>query len=444
MAFRQLRNSEETTSGPPESPEWSLVLRVANSRGFQKAPRLRELLQYLCQCSLEGRTDDLHEQKVGCHVFGRTDSYRTQDDNIVRVSVSQLRKKLDLYFSGEGAAEPVVIEIPRGTYQPQFCVRGVADFPVATPENISAALARSSRLPWAIGLILGGVIIVLLATVFGLWRENRIHLAEAHPLNSLPAPVQHFWRTLFNPNHRTDIVVADSGLAFLQDITGGTVFLDDFAAGRHIGRLLATPKGAQLEAIVRRMTSREFTSAADIQLALKITNLNRIEWQRGSVRFARSLETRDFNSQNMILLGSKRSNPWVELFEPRMNFRLEYDNEVGAPKVRNLSPQPGEEAVYRSDLGAGPQTAVFAVIGLLPNLGTSGHVLLIAGTDMEATEAAGNYLCGPFSAPFLARLGFGQASKPPHFEAVIKAIRAGEVGVNPKVVAYRTVDMAGN
>lgn len=91
-----------------------LVARVAASRYISKSARLKELLLYLCDRVLEGSATEIHEQEVGSRVFGREPDYDTAADNIVRVNASLLRKRLEQYFATEGAAEPFVIEIPKG------------------------------------------------------------------------------------------------------------------------------------------------------------------------------------------------------------------------------------------------------------------------------------------------------------------------------------------
>jgi hypothetical protein len=51
-------------------------------------------------------------------VFGRKADYSPGEDNIVRVEVRQLRKRLEEYFATQGKDEPVVILIPKGAYVP--------------------------------------------------------------------------------------------------------------------------------------------------------------------------------------------------------------------------------------------------------------------------------------------------------------------------------------
>src|SRR5579883_227574 len=83
---------------------YALVQRVVWSRGFEKSARMRDFLTYVCNRALEDPSAEIHEQEIGCAVFERAAGYDTSADNIVRVNASQVRKKLETYFAGEGAA----------------------------------------------------------------------------------------------------------------------------------------------------------------------------------------------------------------------------------------------------------------------------------------------------------------------------------------------------
>ena len=47
-------------------------------------------------------------------------NYSPLEDSSVRVHVRQLRLKLHEYFNEEGRNEPVILEIPKGSYAPVF------------------------------------------------------------------------------------------------------------------------------------------------------------------------------------------------------------------------------------------------------------------------------------------------------------------------------------
>jgi len=103
-----------------DSDAWALLERIVNSPRFQRAARLREFLLYVGRRSIREHCDQINEQEIGTEVFGRPPNYDTNIDNIVRVNATEVRKRVEAYFEAEGAREPVILEIPRGSYKPVF------------------------------------------------------------------------------------------------------------------------------------------------------------------------------------------------------------------------------------------------------------------------------------------------------------------------------------
>src|SRR5690348_11508015 len=77
----------------------ALLQRVLWSPQIEKSTRIRDLLTYLCERTFEEPAAEIHEQEIGQRVFGRPPAYETAVDNVVRVTVSQARKKLEQYFA---------------------------------------------------------------------------------------------------------------------------------------------------------------------------------------------------------------------------------------------------------------------------------------------------------------------------------------------------------
>jgi hypothetical protein len=107
----------------PYDARRALLDRLAASAPFAKAPRLRELLLYLGESALQKPAMPLTEQQVGVAVFNRSPGYDTAADTIVRVQASEIRKRLKYYFAAEGLPEPIIMELPRGSYLPLFYYR---------------------------------------------------------------------------------------------------------------------------------------------------------------------------------------------------------------------------------------------------------------------------------------------------------------------------------
>ena len=159
----------------------ALVGRIAASREFRRAARLREFLAYVVDRHLAGSKDEITESHIGRRVFGRSESYNPGEDSIVRTEARTLRQRLDRYFSEEGAQEPVILEIPRGGYAPVFRSR---------PENGTAeAVAAPPALPssgWSRRQWLGiGALGTLAAAT--MWRSGPSRPAETNTSPAAPA-----------------------------------------------------------------------------------------------------------------------------------------------------------------------------------------------------------------------------------------------------------------
>src|SRR5713101_3651789 len=132
---------------------WQLVQRIVCSAPFQKSTRLRELLQYLVEQTLHGNAHELTEQHIGNALFHKPSDYSPLEDSSVRVHVRQLRLKLHEYFNEDGRNEPIILEIPKGSYAPVFRVAQKAETlsaPVEPKATPTLALSWRAMLPWTL------------------------------------------------------------------------------------------------------------------------------------------------------------------------------------------------------------------------------------------------------------------------------------------------------
>lgn len=94
---------------PKQAPDpevcWALLERVAASGQLRRAARLRELLLYIGRRTLKDNCSRIHESEIGSAVFERPADYDTSVDTIVRVNVTELRKRVEAYFESESFHE---------------------------------------------------------------------------------------------------------------------------------------------------------------------------------------------------------------------------------------------------------------------------------------------------------------------------------------------------
>jgi len=94
--------------------------KLCQSRHLRSSNQLKSFLRFVVQETLAGREAELKEYTIGRAVFHRGADYDPRLDSVVRVQASQLRKKLEAYYSEEGASDPLIIELPKGSYVPRF------------------------------------------------------------------------------------------------------------------------------------------------------------------------------------------------------------------------------------------------------------------------------------------------------------------------------------
>lgn len=136
--------SSVSNDGAPEEADIRAELkRIQGADLFLRAARMSALLGFLVEETLSGRAAQLKAFTVAQGVFGRDETFDPQNDTIVRVEASRLRRQLKSYYDGVGKNDPVIIGIPRGTYRPSF--KRKDDDPVAAPEASRPAPVVSLR-----------------------------------------------------------------------------------------------------------------------------------------------------------------------------------------------------------------------------------------------------------------------------------------------------------
>lgn len=413
-----------TALEPPADvgPERELLLRIAASRIFHRAARLRDLLLYIGDRTLAGKNDDLSEHSIGVNVFGRQENYSSGDDNIVRASVRQLRIKLQEYFDLEGKDEPLKVEIPKGGYLAVFSVREVPASPQHSPASGSQpALART---PKALIATLAGACIVLVVACAYLIRD-RISAVSAGASSESHSLVAAVMGQTAGP---VRFVLTDSALVVGNGLPNKPVSLNDYAAR---GAADPTDHAQDAASEVRWNSRRQITSLADVLVLSRLLQEMPQAGRRIEVKHARFMTARDFKSGNFILTGSPRANPWAGLFEPAANFRFESEGSL----FRNMNPVKGEPAGFAAD----PARHIdYARVALLRNLSGTGFVLLVAGGFIEGTEGAGEFILRDDSKPaILKALGLKDGDPLSPFEIVLEVTTLEGTARSTRIVASR-------
>src|SRR5207302_6147955 len=100
------------------------VDKLINSHSLRGSESLCKLLRYLAEHSLDHPGVALKEYQIATEVLGRPAVFDPQSDSTVRVQAGRLRVKLAEYYAHEGADDPIVVEIPKGSYVLVLQLRG--------------------------------------------------------------------------------------------------------------------------------------------------------------------------------------------------------------------------------------------------------------------------------------------------------------------------------
>ncbi|HSI41970.1 MAG TPA: hypothetical protein VLA00_15610 [Xanthobacteraceae bacterium] len=133
----------EVQTPPADAPPTPDAVRAALGRvlaadELKSSPQLSTFLRFVVAATLEGRAEAIKGYTIAVEALGRDASFDPQIDPIVRVEATRLRRALERYYAGAGAADEIEIAVPRGSYVPCFIRRGAA------PPQVSAPAAEEA------------------------------------------------------------------------------------------------------------------------------------------------------------------------------------------------------------------------------------------------------------------------------------------------------------
>ena len=100
---------------------------ILASAAFSDAERASSFLRFIVERALDGRASEIKESVIAVEALGRSSSFDSKTDPIVRVEARRLRDRLSAYYASEGRADAILISVPKGAYVPEFSERHVPD-----------------------------------------------------------------------------------------------------------------------------------------------------------------------------------------------------------------------------------------------------------------------------------------------------------------------------
>ena len=117
--------------------------RILNSAPIMNSSVLTQFLNFVVSETLAGRGDNLKEYTIGVQALKKDPDFNPQIDSIVRIHAGRLRRALKEYYYEIGQADPIIIEIPKGSYSPVFTFKADRDLMTLSeqsPEEFAISL----------------------------------------------------------------------------------------------------------------------------------------------------------------------------------------------------------------------------------------------------------------------------------------------------------------
>ena len=402
------------------------IEKLLGSHSLRGSESLCKLLHYLAHHSMEHPGTSPKEYQIATEVFGRQENFDPHVDSMVRVQAGRLRTKLAEYYSSEGAEDPILVEIPKGTYALTF-----------HPHHAPASKTGSATVPqqsvvsgnqvqpprrWLAVLLPAAIVLTAIISVIADRQLTKSFAGGASAAVASEAPVAFkvFWRGFITGPQEPWVIFSNAA------------FVGRPYTGMRYYNRARDPGAAILD---------HYTGVGEVLAVHALDNVfgklhQQIRVKRGSLF---SLD--DAKNNDLIFIGSPSENltllelPNTEEFGFK---QITSGPRMGTMEIINFHPESGEPKEFLPSLPDEMLTEDYSVIALKRGLNPAHSVLILAGATTIGTQAAVEYVCQQNSLEeLLLRLSVSDSGELKPFEAVIRVKVTRGVPVSSELVALR-------
>jgi hypothetical protein len=375
--------------------------RILDSQQFRSSKRSREFLSYVVHTSLDGCFENLKERIIGAKVYNREIDYATGDDPVVRINAGEVRRRLEQYYFA-AIETPVRIEIPRGSYSPEFYWTATVapeqnPHPSATQDTHESALAdleepsaakpkKSRSVSWYLAASCLALISVILLIVFG--GRHQQGVGSAADL---------FWGPAFNTSRPVLICLAKS-VAYRPSMG----LYHEYALS-HPGQLQSEVERENKELPLDPNDKIKWkdiqvypdlgVGAGDVYAAVSISTFLTQKGRSSQVRVGSNFSFEDLRSSPSVVIGAY-NNRWTMEMASNLHFAFQWQPPVETfPHIKENMPLG---RVWASEVKPNFQYVVdYGVVTRLLDSNTGQLLISTAGLGPAGTQAAGELVSHP-------------------------------------------------
>src|ERR1700730_2482919 len=403
--------------------------RLTNSHILRGSESLCKLLRYLAERSPDHPPDHhvvtVKEYQIATEVFGRSAGFDPQADSTVRVQAGRLRVKLAEYYATEGVDDPIIVELPKGSYVLSFRTRTapaaslhVADASRTEREQKHSVVEPSNR-GWAISVLVLSVL--LAASLVGSAALLTTRGKSTASVKPVPLAYQIFWSRFATAPQPPWVI---------------------FSNANFVGRPPKNMRYFNPSTDSREVILAHYTGVGEVLAIHELDRVFGLLNRQLRVKRGALFSLDDVRNNDLIFIGSPAENltlleiPGTQEFVFR---RVNSGPRMGDMEVINVHPAAGESEVFLASPTSQSVVEDYAIVGLMPGLDPSHSMLILAGTTTVGTQAAAEYVCREDSlAELLQRLGISTSGDLKPFEALLRVKVTHGVPVKTDLLAVRT------
>jgi len=398
------------------------INRLIKSHSLSGSESLCKLLRYLAEHSLDHPGVALKEYQIATEVLGRSGGFDPQSDSTVRVQAGRLRLKLAEYYAHEGQEDPIIVELPKGSYSLTFHVGtpgGQLPAGLALEKESSRGGGRSSNRGWAVAVgALSVLLVASLLTTLVLWSGRS--RSQAGSKEAVASVYRTFWRPFVIGPEPPWVI---------------------FSNANFVGRPQTNMRYFNASTDTREAILDHYTGVGEV---LAIHELDRVfgllnrplRVKRGALF---SLD--DVRNNDLIFVGSPAENLTLLEIPGTQEFvfqKVNSGSRKGDVEVVNVHPAAGESKFFMASPSSQSVNEDYAIIGLRQGLDPAHPMLILAGTTTVGTQAAAEYVCREDSlTELLQRLGVSKTGEIKPFEALLRVKVTHGVPVMTDLIAVR-------
>jgi hypothetical protein len=365
--------------------------RVLSSLPFSTSKRYPALLNHIVEKALAGESATLKERTIGVEVFHRDPLYDTNADPVVRIAAGEVRKRLAQYYCEACHAREIHIDLPPGSYVPEFRPPLLEEhpFPEATPpsqaENLLCRNQDASQAPASPEPVMANaastrarfltpVLCVVVGIILGaLGIQARYHTAAAHM-----TALDRFWAPVINSPNPAWLCL-------------GQVYAN---------QMQLEPNGARSRFDLPSNLGTETTKPyplSNFSDAVTLAKISGVLESRGKA-YAIHGETEttfsDLTSGPSVLIGAY-DNDWTIRLSDQMRFHFEMDDSTKNEWIVDREKPGVQIGAHILGHALASTKDVYALVSRVHDPTTGQIAVLLAGVSHHGTRIAGDFVSQP-------------------------------------------------